>query len=67
LPMSAYFKLIQLLMDIQNELTSNCTGIYFLTHDPGKWKGAYGIITALWDPLENLSITFNNSYNCINT
>lgn len=62
LPLPAYLKLINMLMDIHSDILSNCLNIFFITKSKDKWKGVYDFVTKLWNPLEEKPIYFIDKY-----
>lgn len=62
LPLPAYLKLINMLMDIHSDILSNCSDIFFITKSKDKWKGVYDFVTKLWNPLEEKPLHFIDTY-----
>lgn len=65
LPLSAYIKLINMLMDIHKDILSNCINIFFITKSKDKWRGVYDFVTKLWNPLEEKPLYFIDTYDAI--
>ena len=63
LPLTAYIKLIGILLDLNDIIVKHCHCICILTEGSEKWENSYNLITKLWNPPDQRPLKFTQNPN----